>query len=175
MIRLIAPSTTHETQVMALRAELLARGEGFDGCAGLEKCETYADWLQFEARQRAAYGSGYVPGTVRLAVDEENQLVGVIDFRHYLTDFLLNYGGHIGYTVVPARRGHGLAREMLRLMLEECRAAGLNRVLVCCDADNPASRKTITGCGGVLENVVPDTPGLGHSGMIERYWIPLAK
>lgn len=175
MIRLIAPSPAYEAQVMTLRAELLARGEGFDGCAGLEKCKSYADWLQFDARLRAAYGKNHVPSTVRLAVDEENHLVGVIDFRHYLTDFLLNYGGNIGYTIVPARRGHGLAKEMLRLMLEECRTAGLDRVLLCCDTDNPASRKTITGCGGVLENIVPDTPGLTQSGMIERYWIPLVK
>ena len=49
----------------------------------------------------------------------------------------------------------------------------LRRVLLTCDRDNVASRRTIVKNGGLLENEVPDDAGLGHSGVIQRYWISL--
>ena len=36
-----------------------------------------------------------------------------------------------------------------------------------------ASRRTILANGGVLENEVEDQPGLGESGILQRYWITL--
>ena len=53
---------------------------------------------------------------------------------------------------------------MLRLVLPKCRAAGESRVLITCEADNIASRKTILRAGGKLENTLETT---------ERYWIDL--
>lgn len=47
--------------------------------------------------------------------------------------------GHIGYAVVPLKRGRGYATEALRLMLEEARAVGLPYVEITTDLDNPAS------------------------------------
>lgn len=53
---------------------------------------------------------------------------------------------------------------MLRLVLPKCRATGESRVLITCEADNIASRKTILRAGGKLENALETT---------ERYWIDL--
>ena len=61
----------------------------------------------------------------------------------------------------------------LRLALEKYREAGEKRVLVTCDKSNTASRRTILANGGVLENEVEDQPGLGESGILQRYWITL--
>ena len=159
---------------MDLRAELLGSGEAFDGCAGLQDCATYAEWTDFEPRLRAKYGAGYVPSDVFLAVRvSDGRVVGVIDFRRPLSDFLLRYGGNIGYTVRPTERRRGYASEMLRLLLPIARAAGETRVLVTCDRDNEASRRTIVRNGGVMENEVPDDPGIGSSGFVQRYWIEL--
>jgi predicted acetyltransferase len=157
---------------MELRQPLRAAGEPIDGCAGLETCESYAEWLQFDRRSKQAYGEGWVPSTVFLGLRRgDGKLVGVIDIRRRLTDFLLNYGGQIGYSVVPNERRNGYAKQLLRLALYECGKLSLHRVLLTCDKDNVASRKTITANGGVLENEVEDIPKLGASGVIQRYWI----
>lgn len=177
MLRFVQPAAAYEAQVMAYRRAFLNRGDEMDGCAGLERCNTYAEWLDFDKRLKALYGDGCVPSTVYLAVREtDNTLVGMVDCRHCLSEFLLNYGGHIGYSVHPEQRRKGYAKEMLRFAVDEFyRPRGVARVLVTCDRDNEASRRTILANGGRMENDVPDEPGLGKSGWIERYWIACAE
>ena len=56
--------------------------------------------------------------------------------------------GHIGYAVVPWKRGRGYATAALRQMLIEARAVGLGRVEITTDPDNLASQRVIERNGG---------------------------
>ena len=173
-IKLVTPTKEYESQVMEYKEEFLKRNEVIHGSAELEKVENYDEWINFEERLSKKYGEDYVPSTVCLAIREtDNKLVGIIDFKHKLTDFLFNYGGNIGYSVLPEERQKGYAKEILRLMLEKCKELGVGKVLIACDKENIASAKTIISNGGILENEVKDEPGLGCLGTIQRYWINL--
>lgn len=175
-VRLVRPAAEYGAQVMAFKADLeAARDEDFfAGCAGLENVGSFSEWADFEHRLKAKYREGYTPSEVFLAIREtDDRLVGIIDYRHPLTKFLLNFAGNIGYTVRPDERGKGYGTAMLRLMLTVCRAFGESRVLVVCDRENEASRRTIAACGGVMENEAEDTAGVCYSGIIQRYWINL--
>ena len=81
---------------------------------------------------------------------------------------LSTWGGHIGYSVRPSERGHGYAKEMLRLNLENCRAIGINKVLITCARGNTASEKTILANGGVFESEITV-----DNEVIRRFWITL--
>ena len=173
-LKLVRPTRRYADQVMRYREEMLSSKDSFDGCAGLEKVQSFDEWIDFDRRLKQKYGEGYVPSEVFLAVrTADDKVVGIIDFRHPLSPFLLRYGGNIGYSVLPSERQKGYASEMLRLLLPVCRAFGERRVLLTCDQTNEASRRTIVRNGGVLENEVEDDGRLGTGGVIQRYWIAL--
>ena len=58
--------------------------------------------------------------------------------------------GHIGYSVVPWKRGRGYATRALELLIPEARKEGLAYVELTTDADNIASRRVIEANGGKL-------------------------
>ena len=107
----------------------------------------------------------YAKSSLYIFYNQEYGPCGALDLRHYLTERLLNGGGHIGYGIRPSLRGKGYAPYMLGLGIEKAQDKGIDRALVCCDSDNPASARTIEDCGGVLENVT-------DQGM-RRYWITI--
>jgi hypothetical protein len=75
---------------------------------------------------------------------------GAICLRHYLNDFLLRAGGHIGYSIWPSARSRGLATWALGEVLSHAAARGMDRLLITCHDDNVASARVIKRNGGLL-------------------------
>jgi predicted acetyltransferase len=99
-----------------------------------------------------------------LWIVDGREFLGNLAIRHSLTPYLLEQGGHIGYSVRPSRRREGHASRALALSLPWCRDLGIERVLLTCDVDNEASRRTIEANGGVQEDIRGDK---------RRFWIDL--
>ena len=124
----------------------------------------YLEHLEYKEPQE-----GLVPDSTFFCFDgKRNLMVGAVNIRHDLNDYLLKYGGHIGDGIRPSERRKGYATEMIRLALEECRELGLTRVLMTCDKNNIGSAKSIIRNGGILENEV-----LEEGSIKQRYWIAL--
>jgi predicted acetyltransferase len=111
---------------------------------------------------------GLVPDSVLFLLDEDrNKILGAVNIRHYLNDYLLKFGGHIGDGIRPSERKKGYATKMIELALIECKKLGMDKVLITCNKSNIASAKTIIKNGGILENEIKDSDGE----IIQRYWI----
>ncbi len=104
---------------------------------------------------------GYVPCTYRWIVDADTFL-GSIAVRHELNEYLLQEGGHIGYSVRPSERRRGHANNALREILPVAWTLGIDQVLLTCDESNAGSRATIERNDGVYED--------SRNGK-RRYWI----
>jgi predicted acetyltransferase len=101
---------------------------------------------------------------------EDITYIGRVNLRRHLTDDLRKLGGNIGYDIRPSLRRRGYGTLICRLALDEARRHGLERALLTCDEDNPASRKIIEANGGVLEGGdVVNRPGI----LCLRFWIDL--
>lgn len=169
-IHLRQPEAFDREQVMAYRKEFLAIDSRMDGTCALNEYDDFDAWL---ANVRAYSApettpAGKVPSTQYLALDENEHLVGMVNLRHCLNDYLLEFGGHIGYSVRPADRKNGYAIQMLKLALDEAKALGIDRVRIACDRYNIASAKTIQANGGVLDGERYDPQ---DSTLTQRYWI----
>lgn len=114
----------------------------------------------------------HVPGIFLFAFNRDGDIVGRTSIRFELTEQLLKVGGHIGYGVCPRFRKQGYATAILEESLKYVREnlPELKKVLVTCNEDNIASKKTIERNGGVLENIID----AGKSVRTMRYWIILA-
>ena len=169
-IHLREPDERDREQVMAYRKEFLAIGSRMDGTSALDQYDDFDAWLANVRNHEypETVPTGHVTGTEYLALDEHEHLVGMTNLRHYLNDYLLTYGGHIGYSVRPSERKNGYATQMLRLTLGKAKARGIEKVRICCDHYNIASAKAIRANGGVLEDEAYDS----LDGMLtQRYWI----
>jgi predicted acetyltransferase len=69
--------------------------------------------------------------------------------------------GHIGYAVVEAHRGKGLATLGLKLLLQEAPEQGLSYVYIHCLPHNVASKRVIEKNDGEYLGVFVTTPGYG--------------
>jgi len=115
-----------------------------------------------------------LPGYRRWIWDGE--FCGSIGFRWQRgTEALPPYClGHIGYAVVPWKRGRGYATQALREVLRDARARGLRYVDLTTTPDNVPSQRVIEANAGVFieEFVAPPALG-GHRGL--RYRIHVSR
>ena len=168
---LVQLSVSHKTQVWEFRAEFLRHSKRIEGAAGLREADNFESWFKDveDCKSENTVKEGWVPATTYLAIRKsDSRMVGIINIRHKLNDFLINFGGHIGYSVKKSERQKGYGFQMLKLALKECQNLGLSKVLITCDKENIASAKTILSNGGKLENEVPEDDRI-----TQRYWVCL--
>lgn len=106
----------------------------------------------------------------------DGEFCGAISFRWQpgSTDLPPYCLGHIGYSVVPWKRGRGYATTALQLLLPQARAEGLSFVELTTEAGNIASQRVIEVNGGELIDRFRDSAAHGGAERL-RFRIMLAK
>jgi predicted acetyltransferase len=131
--------------------------------------DNYIVWLEntYKFENKESCPVDFVPSHTYFLIADE-KILGAINIRQCLNEYLSNFGGHIGYGIRPSERRKGYATLMLSLALPIANGLGISKVLMTCDRCNGASAKTIINNGGVLENEVEQ-----NGKIIQRYWIKI--
>ena len=166
MIIFKEPKDVTFEQILDYKEEFLLNSEIIQGAANMTDL-SIPEWVQFT--ENTKYKESVIPGFVTahtFFASDNNKIVGIINARHELNDYLLNFGGHIGYSVRKSERRKGYAKAMLSYTVDFLFSLGLEKVLITCDKMNIASKRTIESCGGILENEVAT-----EDRTTLRYWI----
>ena len=98
-----------------------------------------------------SWAHGRCPNKVFLLIREsDNRIVGNIQVRWDITNEMLQFVGHIGYSIRPTERRKGYNKINLYLGLIEAKKLGLKSCVIGCDASNIGSDKTTQALGGRL-------------------------
>jgi len=185
MVELVYPSEQYKDSFIRAVKEFVAFKDTFFGqlkrFSSFDDNRLENDFYEYiirpteDERNGIGLAEGQVAHTVLWGV-ENGEFISRIDIRHELNDTLQNFGGHIAYAVRPTRRGHGYAKESVRLALAYAREKlNISTALMTADYRNEASVKTIVGLlkeyGGTL-----DVPYLKDDGSVNlRFWIKTKK
>ena len=153
-------------QIEDYKNEFILNNEIIPGAANLTILATN-EWVRFveNTKYKETVTPGFVTAHTFFALDND-KIVGVINGRHELNDYLLNFGGHIGYSVRKSERRKGYGKKMLFYTSKFLFSLGLDKILITCDKKNTASRRIIESCGGILENEL-----IEETRTTLRYWI----
>ena len=108
---------------------------------------------------------GLVPFYKFRILDPSDTAVGHINFRVGDTEHITQVVGHLGYSILEPFRGHSYAYQAVRAIAPLVRTTYKN-VIITCNPDNLASKRTIEKLGAVFINIiaVPDYDPLYASG-----------
>lgn len=159
------PALTDKESILEMMTEFTEHQSPHDGGFWKDSNFDYQEWLDNNLDNESGLNlpDGWVPA-IQLVAFQDNKALGFLSLRLRLNDYLMNIGGHIGYSVRPTERGKGYAKEMLKQGLALAKTKNISEVLVTCDEYNLASRTVILANNGQLENIRDS---------IEQYWIKL--
>ena len=161
------PRLADKETVLEMMEEFEKSQSGHDGGFWDTENFVYEEWLETNMQKEMGINlhENRVPSIQFVSFDDVGHALGFLNLRLRLNEGLLNYAGHIGYSIRPSERGKAYAKETLRQGLQVAKEKNIKKVLVTCSVNNPASRAVILANGGLLEDV--------RNG-VERYWIEVA-
>ncbi|WP_410985412.1 GNAT family N-acetyltransferase [Bacillus cereus] len=106
-IELLLPSLEFEQEIMNYKNEYPYNPNGIEGTSMLAFKNSITDWLDYLKihENRKTVPDNRVPAIQYIFVKKSDRsIVGMLNLRLELNDYLLNYAGHIGYSVKPSER-----------------------------------------------------------------------
>ena len=157
-MKMVFPNIGYKDKAIEYINEFYTYGSEIHGSGSLDRYlreSTYEEWLKkiLGDIDIANIPEGKVPALTYFYVREsDDKIVGIVNIRLALNDFLERECGHIGYSVRPTERKKHYATSMLKDALQVLGTIGIKNVIVTCDKSNIGSARVIENCGGKLDS-----------------------
>lgn len=149
---LIKPTLSLKNEAIEYRQEHFDFGEYvINGSELLDKIQSYEEWLEkvtANSKVETVDPNWVLTDTFFAVRRSDNKIVGIVDLRYQLNDFLKDFG-NCGYSVRPTERRKGYAAEILKHICSLAKKQGLQKLQLSVEKNNAASIKTIEKNGGV--------------------------
>ena len=153
-ICLVRPTLELKEKALAYREEHFQHGEKIIyGSELFDKTESYEDWLSLVTQNtdpETVNENWVVTDTFFAIRKSDKKVIGMIDLRHTLNEFLKDLG-NCGYSVRPSERKKGYATKMLCQLLKVAQESEMKELHISVERENTASIKVIQKNGGVYE------------------------
>ena len=106
------PRLADKETILEMMAEFEKSQSAHDGGFWDAENFVYEEWLKNNQDHEMGINlpEGWVPDIQLVAFSRDGQAVGFLNLRLRLSDYLLEVGGHIGYSIRPSERGKGYAK-----------------------------------------------------------------
>ncbi|SHJ54020.1 GNAT family N-acetyltransferase [Hespellia stercorisuis] len=153
-IILVKPTKDMEIAALEYRKEHFDYGERIiNGSELFDQIEDYDEWLEkvtANSKEETVSNDWVLTDTFFALRQFDNRIVGIVDLRYELNDFLKDFG-HCGYSVRPSERQKGYATRMLSKICQIASQHGLKELQLSVEKNNLPSVKTILKNGGVYQ------------------------
>ena len=155
-MKLVFPNLLYKEKAEQFINEFIEYNSDINGSGALDSYlenSTYEEWLEkvYADIDIANIQKPRVPALTYFYVrEDDDKIIGMINIRLALNDFLRKEGGHIGYCIRPTERQKHYATDMLNSALTVCDTLGIKEVILTCDKCNVASSSVIRNCNGEL-------------------------
>ena len=155
-MRLVFPTFEYKDKAIQFINEFYEYDSEINGSGGLDRYleeSTYEEWLKkvLADIDIANVLQSRVPALTYFYIrEEDDKILGMINMRLALNEFLKREGGHIGYCIRPTERRKHYATDMLNDALKVFDTLGIKEIILTCDKSNIASAGVIKNCNGEL-------------------------
>lgn len=130
-IVLVRPTLELKEKALAYRKEHFQHGEEIIyGSELFDQTESYEEWLSsvtLNTNPKTVSENWVVTDTFFAIRKSDDKIIGIIDLRHTLNEFLKDLG-NCGYSVRPSERKKCYATEMLYQLLQVAKEAGMKEI-----------------------------------------------
>ena len=170
---LLKPGKDYAEEIFRYRNAFIVSGEPMDGTGSLYRMPDPETWLEqvSDLSRPETTPENWVTTTQYICVRPyDNRLVGMIQLRHSLNEYLEQFGGHVEFSVLPDERNKGYATWMLKNVLRYAKDYAIDRVILAVEPRNTAGKRVINKNNGVFLDKVLDPE---YEIELERYSIKI--